>query len=200
MSYTNQYKTELKSLFSKRTSWLDTLLGIKKIGKPPKLNKKTINKSIMKIQDLASKALVNKVSKEEFENCAKQTKYRNIKGTNKYDRRKDIKDFYSLHFKSNRCVYLFFNKKGNCIYVGRTKKGKDRPASHYNKDWFKSAKRINIISTSKQNATKIECLAIHRYLPKENKNIASRHKWTSRCPICDIHKNIRKEMVSIFLK
>ena len=89
--------------------------------------------------------------------------------------------------------------KSKCIYVGRTIKGKGRPQSHFVKFWLNSVSRIDIYLTSQSSQVpKLECLAIHRFHPKENGMKASIPKWAKKCPVCEIQKNIRSELRQIF--
>ena len=198
MSYTNQFKKELHSLFDLRTAWLMKILGAKKIGKPTKFNKDKVKKSIQIIQNYASKAFVNKISKYELDKSTKIIKNHKIQGHGIKQKKKDIKDWYDNTIHSANCVYMFFNKDNKCLYVGRSSSGKHRPASHCEKFWFKYANRIKVVATIQSESSKIECMAIHRYLPRYNINTPSKSKWTKKCPICKIHKDIKNEIESIF--
>jgi hypothetical protein len=197
LSYVNQFDKELRRLFERRTMRLRKKLGEKQLGQPKKINRKYVNKTIKNMQALASKALTNSLAKKEFENSTKLIKYWKIKGHGREQKRESIEVKFDRLISSRNCVYAFFKGK-QCLYVGRTHNGGSRPASHYQKFWFTSATRIKIYSVSKSEISKIECLAIHRYLPKHNKNKASTKKWTKKCPLCKIHKNIESELRQIF--
>ncbi len=197
MSHINQFRKELHKLIELRTAWLFKKMGQRVIGKPPKLSNKKIEQSIAKIQDNASKIFVNKISKYEFNKKKRIIKNHKIIGRGVRNKQDDIKRWYDTHIKSQYCVYMFFDNYNKCIYVGRTSNGKHRPASHCDKYWFKSVKRIKVIATQKADTPKIECMATHRYLPKYNIIAPSSSKWTKKCPICKVHSDIKTELISI---
>jgi hypothetical protein len=43
-----------------------------------------------------------------------------------------------------------------------------------------------------------ECLGIHRFQPSRNKVKAESRKWTKKCELCGIHREIEEEVSSIF--
>jgi hypothetical protein len=45
---------------------------------------------------------------------------------------------------------------------------------------------------------KLECLAIHRFRPRENGMKASIPKWAKKCPVCVAHELIADELRRIF--
>ena len=47
-------------------------------------------------------------------------------------------------------------------------------------------------------APMLECLAMHRFQPTYNAAKAETKKWTSKCPLCQVHRNIWTELRAIF--
>jgi hypothetical protein len=95
-------------------------------------------------------------------------------------------------------VYVFWSPH-ECTYVGRTIRGHGRPAGWFDRIWFQPVTRVDIHSVHRQSEVpKVECLAIHLFDPKENKNWPSIGKYTKKCPICEATKEIDHELKSIF--
>lgn len=199
MAYKKRFSQELDRLFKKRTHWLRSCIGYKKPGPPPLLSKKTIERSIEDLQDIASQALANKLAKAEFEKYTSDKKSWRIKGHGIDEKRRLFEKCYKKNFQPKQsCIYIFWNKK-KCIYVGRTGKGGSRPSSHFEKYWFLQAKRIVIHTiTHKSQISKLECIAIHHFRPLKNKYKPAAIKWNKQCPLCKIHRNIKKELRKIF--
>jgi hypothetical protein len=172
-------------------------LGERKIGAPPKFNRKKLSRGINKLQEIASETLTHGFARKEFEKNTKKRKSYKIRGHGRNRKRENIENWFERYIPYRNCVYIFWSHK-KCLYVGRTGAGGGRPSSHFQKHWFDSATRIVVIATSRSQTSKIECLAIHRYLPKFNVNKASSKKWTKKCPLCRVHKNIESELRTIF--
>jgi len=198
MSLSKQLKRELHLLFDKKMQGFNEIFDIRKVGKPYKFNRKIVEKSIEKIQDLASSEFVDSVSKSVFNQYAKTNKSKHIKGFGDDQKKKEINKWYDEKIKYPNCVYLFFAKDSKCLYIGRTTNGKIRILAHAWKDWFKFVKRIKVIATTSSNTPMIECLATHYYTPKYKKHNPSKSKWAKKCPICEKRSQIRKIIESTF--
>jgi len=95
-------------------------------------------------------------------------------------------------------VYVFWSHD-HCQYVGRTKNGKGRPQSYFDKIWFPSVTRIDVHAVRlASEIPKAECLAIDRFNPKHNANAASHPQYSKKRPICSAVRDIRHELESIF--
>jgi hypothetical protein len=205
MSFSRQFEKELEKLFYDAT-YKDIRKDIcprkGKPGKGPTLSKKKLDKIIAKLQDLASKALASKLAKEKFEAHVKAKHTWNIKGHGTDKKIQNCKDWYNANFDKNQgCIYLFRGKDGKPLYVGRTKKGgKGRPSKHLNKHnlCVNNPKKLTIYEVAPKNAPMLECLAIHYFQPKLNKNKASTKKWTPKCPLCKIHHRIEDNLRFMF--
>ena len=200
MSYKNQFAQELNKLFEKRVHWLKSSIGARKIGQPPKFNRKTVGAGIESLQKIVSDSLAQEMFNEECRSHVVSCKYRKITGYGADDKKKIFKLWLDKHFpKRESYVYIFWGEKNKCIYVGRTTAGGDQPTNHFKVNWFGMVKRVEILMLkSKGKACEMECLAIHYYKPLKNKNKASSKKWTKVCPICKIHRTVEKELRSIF--
>lgn len=200
MAFSKQFENELNKLFHQRTHWLRSELGYKKIGKPPEFDRKKVNIGINKLQQIASDSLARKLAKTEFNRFISHKKDYHIKGYGPEDKKIRFEKWLSKYFMNSRgLAYAFWGKNRKCIYVGRTGTHGSRPSSHFKIFWFSSVKRVSIFSiSSKSQIPKLECLAIHHFLPARNKNKAATRKWTKACPLCEIHKNIENELRSIF--
>jgi predicted nucleic acid-binding Zn ribbon protein len=59
--------------------------------------------------------------------------------------------------------------------------------------------RIDIYTIHRKSEVgKAECLAVHRFDPKQNRNRPSMRKYTKKCPICQATKQIDDELRDIF--
>ncbi|MCJ7635825.1 hypothetical protein MUP77_25970 [Candidatus Bathyarchaeota archaeon] len=196
-----EFHRELDALFERRTSWLCKAVdkGIK--SRPKVFDKNRRKQAIEHLQDLATDALANDMAKKEFNKIVdekKQWQSSRGKGWSRDEKQEHFNDWFQKHIPFKNCIYIFW-KKSYSEYVGRTLKGKGRPQSHFDKFWFNGTKRIDIYSTSlASEVPKLECLAIHRFRPKQNGAKASIPKWAKKCPVCEVHKLIREELNKIF--
>lgn len=199
MSYVNKFNNALDELFQKRTYKLCSKIGLKKPGQPPKITRKFIKKEISNLQEIASHVLANKLVKTEFKKHMHKKKTWHIKGHGVEGKKKVFEKWFRKEFPNLKsCVYVFWGNK-KCIYVGRTGRGGSRPSDHFKIHWFKDVNRIDIFQfTSKSQTPKLECLAIHHFEPARNKKKSAIKKWTKKCPLCAIHKDIEKELRKIF--
>jgi hypothetical protein len=201
MNYHKQFETELMRLFRIRTHWLRSVIGKASPGKPPVLNKRKLNERIRRLQTIASLWLVKHVARDEFQRLIdkkKQWHPKKGKGWGIEEKKRTFDKWFESQISFPNCIYIFWAGR-KCKYVGRTIRGKGRPQSHFEKFWFLSITRIDIYSTSRASeVSKLECLAIHRFNPSENKKRAAGKKWTKKCPVCKVHKLIYSELKKIF--
>jgi len=200
MAFSKTFERELDKLFHKRTHWLLNEIGSKKPGKPPEFGRKKVTAGIKKLQKIASDALASKLAKTEFNQHVTKKKDYYIKGHGPEDKKEKFEIWFSRYFpKTEGLIYTFWGKGRQCIYVGQTGSHGSRPSSHFEKYWFASVRRVTVFSVgAKSHIPKLECLAIHHFQPKKNKNKAATKKWTKACPLCDTHKYIENELRSIF--
>lgn len=201
MSSRKQFELELDKLFKARTHWLRQAVGMAKPGKPPTFDRRKLNKSIEKLQKIASQSLVEEVARSEFERlvCEKRQWHpKRGKGRGVEEKKRSFNEWFDYSISFPNYIYIFWAGR-KCKYVGRSVRGRGRPQMHFDKYWFGPVTRIDVYSTSKASEVpKLECLAIHRFAPSENKKRAANKKWTKKCPVCEIHERIRSELRRIF--
>ncbi len=199
-----EFKEELYKLFDQRVYWLVNSIGGKKLGKPPKFTSKTVSKTIANLQKIALKSITDTLAKKEFGKLAEKRKQWHLKnkGWGIEKKKQNFEVWYTKNIPYRNCIYIFWsskNGKHTCLYVGKTERGKGRPQNHFDKRWFGSVTRIDIYSVpSASQVMKLECLAIHRFNPKVNKNKAPEKKWYKKCPVCEVLSLINGELRSIF--
>jgi hypothetical protein len=200
MGFSKAFERELDKLFRRRTHWLRSELGSKRTGKPPKFSRKDVGKGIRTLQEIASDALARRLAKTEFNDHIKLRKNYQVRGRGPDDKKKQFEKWFAERFPRRKgIIYAFWGNHGKCIYVGRTGSHGSRPSSHFDKFWFSGVKRVTIFDvTARSHIPKLECLAIHSFQPKRNKNRAATKKWTKACPLCTTHKYIENELRSIF--
>jgi hypothetical protein len=196
-----QFHRELDGLFERRTSWLRKVVdkGIK--TKPKVFDKNRRRKGIERLKLLATDCLARDLAKREFKatiDRKKQWQCTRNKGWNREDKRNHFDTWFAKNIPYKNCIYIFW-KDRRAEYVGRTLKGKGRPQNHFSEFWFNGTTRIDIYSTSQASQTpKLECLAIHRFKPRKNNKKPSMPKWAKKCPVCEICKQIEKELKDVF--
>lgn len=196
-----EFERELWSLFNARTHWLVAAVKGPPSGKPPIFSRKRVTEAIERLQDLASKCVADDLAEEAFNELVDEKWQWHVtpsKGWGWREKREIFNDWFEDNIPYPNCVYIFWGD-GICRYVGRTRGGRDRPRSYFEKRWFPRVKRIDIYSTRRPSELpKLECLAIHRFEPTYNRRLASTRKWTKRCPVCELHDSIRYELRDIF--
>ena len=196
-----EFHRELDDLFERRTSWLRKVVdkGIK--TKPQVFNRQRRRGGIVRLKSLATECLSGAMSNREFAatiDKKKQWRCTRHKGWLREQKRKHFDRWFQKNIPFENCIYIFW-KGPKCEYVGRTMKGKGRPQDHFVKYWFNGTTRIDIFSTSQASQVpKLECLAIHRFHPRQNGKKASIPKWAKKCPVCEVHKLIELELKDIF--
>jgi hypothetical protein len=191
----------MKELFYRRTSWLRSAIGTKRLGRPPVFTRKKIEPKLDRLGELAAEILVRRRGRREFLRAVdgkRQWHVKRGKGSGIEVRREAFKTWYNRHIGNRNCVYAFWSNKG-CVYVGRTLRGHGRPAGWFDRVWFQPVKRIDVYSVRRPSEVpKAECLAVHLFDPVENKNWPSIGRYTKKCPICEVTKEIDRELKSIF--
>jgi hypothetical protein len=201
MSYRVEFSRHLEDLFKRRTVWLRTVIDKKRPGAPQKFARAHVNKAIAEMQELASLALADRLAKREFERLVHEKRSwhpKRGKGRGVDNKRRRFKEWYSNEVATPTCVYVFWNGP-KCVYVGRTELGSGRVTAHFEKAWFSAVSRIDIYMTSgHRGLAALECLATHRFRPTKNKARPAEKKWTSKCPLCKVHRDIESELRQLF--
>lgn len=200
MSRAAEFRTELDHLFRRRTHWLRAAIDGARPGAPPTFSRAHVQRSIARLQDLASEALADSLARDEFDQAVEIRRSWHVKrGKGRgLEKRSAFNRWFDEHIGSSSCIYVFWAGK-TCVYVGKTTWGSSRPSSHFEKAWFLPVTRIDVYATRGTRVLPaLECLAIHRFRPRRNRSRASAHKWTKRCPLCNTHMQIRDELRYIF--
>jgi hypothetical protein len=200
MGFSKDFERKLDSLFQRRTFWLRHELGRRGVGRPTTFRRKTVNRAIKELQLIASHALAPKLAREEFGARVRERKNYHVKGRGPDEKRDRFRKWFSRHFADRHgIVYAFWNRRRECVYVGKTGPHGIRPSDHFDKYWFGAVRRVTVFSIrGSSHVGKLECLAIHRFQPKRNKNKAATRKWTKACPLCTTHRYIESELRGIF--
>lgn len=199
MSHQGKFNRRLDRLYRKRTGWLRTVLTKANPGPVPTLTKSQRERDIKRLQEIASNALAKKMARKEFRHSVEKRKTWMTKGRGTVGKREQFRSWAKR--KINRHsgkVYVFWHDK-KCCYVGRTRGRGSRPSQQFKKRWFKRTTRIDVyMAPRKGDISRLECLAMHRFLPSRNKIKASKENWTPKCPLCALHKKIKTELRRIY--
>lgn len=194
----SHFNAELNKLFLDRTYWLRNGVGGATSKRPPKINRKKINRAISRLQDLASDAIAHDQAKSEFAKLVIRKKQWQVKGYGRDGKRAKFDRWFDRHLNARNFVYIFW-KGPKCLYVGKTEGGNGRPQQHFEKWWFGWATRVDIhVVSARTQVLKLECLAKHRFLPTYNKIDPPTRTWYKKCPVCSLHALIHDEMRRIF--
>ena len=199
MSYQGTFNHILDRLYRKRTSWLRTVLCEANPGRVPILVKKNRERAIRELQGVASDALARKMARREFRRSVKKRKSWRTKGRSTEEKRMAFRAWVRRKIDSKGGkVYVFWQKK-RCCYVGRTSGTGQRPARHFKRSWFQAATRIDVyMAPRKRDIPRLECLAVHQFLPARNKLKAAKENWTPKCPLCALHKKIKTDLRRVY--
>ena len=201
MGLATKFERELKKLFHRRTSWLRQAIGRNRPGRPHVFNRKKVKPKLYELGELATQIVAGRRARRQFEKAVegkRQWHVKRGKGHGIDAKKEGFKRWYDRAIESRNCVYVFWAPH-ECIYVGRTLRGKGRPAGWFDRYWFQPVSRIDIYTVRRPSEVpKTECLAVHLFDPVVNKNWPSIHNYTKKCPICEATKEIDHELESIF--
>jgi hypothetical protein len=199
MSHQGKFNHRLDRLYEKRTGWLRTVLTKANPGPVPTLTKNQRERAIDRLQGIASDALASKMARKEFHRSVRKRKTWMTKGRGTEKKRAEFKTWARRKIdRDSGKVYVFWHEK-KCCYVGRTRGRGSRPSQHFKRGWFKGTTRIDVyMAPKKGDIPRLECLAVHRFLPSRNKVKASKQNWTPKCPLCALHKKIKVELRRIY--
>ncbi len=200
MSKEGDFRRELDALYERRTDWLRNCLSGRR-GPPTKFSRKTVNRAIEKLQSIASDALAKSLARTEFSDRVEDSHRwynRKRKGHGRDAKKKNFKAWYRAKVRRRRCIYAFW-AKDRCLYVGKSVNGGGRVASHFKEYWFGRTTRIDVYAvTGDRDLPILECLGIHRFQPSYNRSKAEEKKWTAKCPLCRLQRDIESELRSIY--
>lgn len=179
----------------RRTEYLRRLVVPAAQGAPMKYTRKVRDGLKKKLLSRASEVLVRGQAQEEFSKTTEKRHLRFISGfgiQNRFDRiyrwaRKRI---------DGPIVYAFWRGK-KCLYVGKGKS--HRRLKHYEKSiylWQADSLEVWQVGV-KSRLPRAECLAIHLFNPRDNKQKAAKVKWGKGCPICKRHDEVASEISAL---
>jgi hypothetical protein len=201
MGLATKFEKELEKLFRRQTSWLRQAIGSNRSGRQHVFNRRKVKPKLRQLGELATEILVRRRARQEFRRVVggkRQWHVKRGKGFGIDVKRKRFKRWYEKHIGNKSCVYVFWSRR-KCVYVGRTLRGKGRPAGWFDRVWFQPVSRIDIYSVPRRSEVpKAECLAMHLFAPSENKYLPSVGSYTKKCPICHSTKGIDHELKKIF--
>lgn len=199
-SLAGQFEEELNRLFRARTHWLRTYVW-PTAGKAPKINRKTLQGSIERLQQLAETEYLKSAEANRTLNgyeIKRQWHPKKNKGHGVPAKRNTFGKWYQTEIASRNCVYAFWSGS-KCLYVGRTLNGEGRPSSHFSKYWFAKATRLDVYGIRlKTKVPRFECMLTHQFDPYHADKTPSAKKYTAYCPICVGKKDIKDEVERIF--
>jgi hypothetical protein len=186
----------LDDAVERRTEQLRRLVVSPNQGAPKKYIRTIRDRLKKRILLAASTVLVNEHSENEIARTVVRRRLRFIKGfglANRFERLY----MWAARKLDGPIVYAFWRGK-KCLYVG---KGKSyRRLKHYDKSvylWHANALEVWQIK-SKSRLPRAECLAIHLFKPRDNKQKkAAKVKWGEVCPICKRHDEIASATSSL---
>jgi hypothetical protein len=198
MAHHVEFNRILDRLYKRRTDRLRRIIK-PKAGKVRTLTKRHREKALRRLEGIVSLGLAEKLAKRAFEKSVAERKSWRPKGWRAEKKLDEFRKWTRRKTSRKRGkVYVFWQKR-KCRYIGRTGGRGSRPTRHFGKNWFAGTTRIDVYTTlQRRNAPRLECLAIHRFQPTKNKVKAARKGWTPHCPLCSVHRVIRKEIRKIY--
>ena len=188
-------------MFDMRTRWLRNALGGGPPGRIPKFSREKVNRAISRMQETATEALARGAAREALRLRADPKIGWRIgpgKGWTRDAKKKEFLRWYKSTVRHRYCIYVFW-ADSTCLYVGQSTTGGGRVAAHFKEWWFSQASRIDVYpARASGSLPMLECLGIHWLHPKHNKIRAARRRWTRRCQICDLQRDIELEVRYIF--
>lgn len=201
MARRKQFDRGLNKLMRRRTAWLRSAIGRKLPGRAQSFTKAIVQPEIRRLTQIARKILTDQRARNEFSKGVHGRKRQwrvKGKGHGITSKQQNFRRWYAQNIRNLNCVYVFWAGY-RCKYVGRTLKGKGRPAGHFVKYWFRSVTRVDVYPVWKPTMVPmLECLAMDMFDPSENKNSSAKRKYAKKCPVCSTEKQIKNELKRIF--
>jgi hypothetical protein len=193
LALTKEFSRLLDEAIERRTEYLRRLVVPGNQGAPKKYTKRIRDKLKRKLLLAASEVLVRRRARREFRQATIKRRLRHLGGFGiqcRFDR--------IFHWAKKTIhgpiVYAFWRGK-KCLYVG--KGGSCRRLRTYRKSiYLKEADSLEVWRVvSKSQLPRAECLAIHLFHPRDNKQRkAAKVKWGKSCPVCRRHDEIASEI------
>ncbi|MES2155580.1 MAG: hypothetical protein V4510_10635 [bacterium] len=200
MGRSTEFRRELDRALDARTRWLRAVLDNPDLEPTDRLPRDKVHKIVFHMQRLASQALSSRLTHREFRAHTEPVLRWRVtagKGRGPDQKKAAFKAWYRQTVRRSNCIYVF--RSGNrAVYVGKTTIGASRPASHFSQHWFSGITHVDLHPVrGTRPLPALECLAIHKFEPSRNKVAAETRKWTSKCPLCEIHEEIDEQLRDI---
>ena len=128
MAFSNLFERKLDKMFLQRTHWLRKELSSTQAGKPPKFSRQNVDSGIDELQEIASKALAQKLAKKEFDNHVTTRKNYQVKGRGFEDKKNKFKKWFEVEFpKIKSLIYAFWGEWEE-VYVCRSHRTSWQPS------------------------------------------------------------------------
>jgi hypothetical protein len=197
MARAKEFIRELDALLTRRTQWLRSVLSKPKPGTPKGFGRKHIDRGVRRMQSLASDSLARRLARSLFDSefdFRRSWHPKKGKGWGRAEKQRRFKEWFRDQIGAGPTIYVFWAKR-RCLYVGKTDGLGGRVASHFVKHWFGAATRIDVYAVyQRRSLSALECMAIHRFQPAYNRAKAESKKWTKKCPLCVVHRDIEAEV------
>jgi hypothetical protein len=196
------FSRELHSLLNARAAVLKHSLWPKP-GRRLSYNRRVVAKTLNHLQEIAETTALRSNSAQRmlcsYDN-KRQWHINARKGWGPKAKKAAFRAWYGENVQVRNCVYVFWARHGKCLYVGRTLNHRaSRPTNHFGKDWFREAKRIDVYKFDrKRDVPRFECLLTHKLQPWHQGMKPSEKKWSSKCPVCEAGKRVRREVKKFF--
>ncbi|MFY9342457.1 MAG: hypothetical protein WAT39_08200 [Planctomycetota bacterium] len=193
MALHTQFHRKLDHLWKRQTENLRALIKPKP-GMPLAFTRKTRNRLIGDLLELATAVLLRRLARRAFHDTFVKRRLFHLRGRGRLARGESLVSFAKS--LPGSIVYAFW--QGNrCLYVGKGRKA-SRLVSH-RKSYGREADAVEVfLVRSKSYLPRAECLATHLFEPRDLAIRPSRAAWGKRCPVCARHDRVRRELYGLF--
>ncbi|MBL9076005.1 MAG: hypothetical protein JNL08_00795 [Planctomycetes bacterium] len=193
MALHTQFHRKLDQLWKRKTATLRSLIKPKP-GMPLGFTRKTRDRMIGDLLELATQALLRRDARRSFKDAVVKRRLFHLRGRGRLARGESLASFAKT--LSGPIVYAFWRGR-HCLYVGKGKRP-SRLVSH-RKSYGREADSVEVYFVrSRSYLPKAECLATHLFQPRDLAMRPSRAAWGKNCPICSRHDRIRRELFGLF--
>jgi hypothetical protein len=195
-----QFDGELVALFRTRTHELRNYMWPTR-GAVPNFTKQRVRNTIESLRDIAegdylkSREARRLLRKFDYK---RQWHAKRGKGFGRTAKKRSFKMWFAKKINAKNCVYAFWNGS-RCLYVGRTRRGKGRPTSHFEKYWFGQVTRVDVFGfRGRRDVPQFECMLTHKARPTYAEHKPSSQRYHTPCPVCAGRRRIGLEVRRLF--
>jgi ribosomal protein L33 len=195
MALATRFLDLLDEALERRTEVLRRLVVRGALGAPKKFSRRIRDQLMRRLLDAASKVLVRQHAKKKLVKVVVRRRLRHIVGFG-------IEDRFDRLFRWAQdklygpIIYAFWNGR-RCLYVGKGRSYR-RLRAYAKSIYLKDADALEVWQVkTKGRLPSAECLAIHLFRPRDNKNKPAKVKWGKACPVCKLHDEISEEITSL---